>query len=264
LLNTRKAIMETPYAAWRLSHESPRRVAAALICLLSIACGDAEHRLGSGPESDSNGLGATSMVPCSQGTPLDPIDLMEDGDGTIDFTAGRAGVWFVFNDRTGTQEPSLFAEAFAMSKLDPPRDSSRHAAHTVGSGFVEWGAGIGMYLRAQQAYDASKTTGLSFWARRSKSSTGKLQLAVPDGATSPLGGQCDDAAGLCHDDFGRDLELTEEFQYFNYPWQDMVARNWSEMDVPGINPAKIYGVLFQVGRDEAFDFWIDDLSFTCR
>jgi len=246
------------------SREFGRALALAALGFAVVACSDAGHRLGGGVEKAQDDPGALTVSPCAPGAQVDAIDDMEDQDGSIDFTAGRAGVWYVYNDRTGMQVPDIFGERFNMTALEPPRAGSHFAAHTSGRGFTEWGAGIGLYLRAQQAYDASGYAGISFWARRGPSSTSSLQLAVPDGETSPLGGKCDLKANLCHDDFGYDLELTEEFQYFSFTWAELVARNWSAMYLPGIDSSKIYGIQFQVDRDQDFDFWIDDLSFLCR
>lgn len=273
--------METRYVVWRPSHELRRAVAVAGLCLLSAACGDAGHRLGDGPTPTQGDTDALTVHHCEENQQLEPIDYMEDGDGSIEFTAGRGGVWFAFNDHTSTQEPDLYAESFAMSKIDPPRQGSRFAVHTSGSGFTKWGAGVGLDLRAQQPYDASGYAGISFWARRAPDiEFFELQLQVPDRATSPLGGQC--GPGLCHDDFG-DLipsdagavpephprpHLSEDWTYFHYTWDEMQAQDWSEQSLRGvtrIDPSKIYGIRFQVeNKYPGFDFWIDDLAFMCH
>ncbi len=259
--------METRYAAWRLNHEAYRSLVVAAASLLSAACGDTAHRLGDGPVQTQDGSDLVTVHECEPGQLLEPIDDMEDGDGSIEFTAGRAGLWFAFNDHTGTQEPDIFAESFLMGKIEPPRQGSRFAAHTRGSGFTEWGAGLGLDLRVQQPYDASGYAGISFWARRTTSDALTVQLAIPDSATSPLGKQCDIEAELCHDDFGKLIDLTEEWAYYHYTWAEMTARDWSEQSYRGvesINPKKVYGIRFQVEKFIDFDFWIDDLSFMCR
>lgn len=251
--------------AWRLSHNVSHALWAGGLALLSLGCSDTSHRLG-GPNEQA--LTDAVMTPCMSGAALEPIDDMEDNDGTIDFTAGRAGVWFAFNDQTGTQQPSPYDERFKMSAIDPPRQGSRLATHTSGSGFHGWGAGIGLELRVQRPYDASTAAGISFWARRGPDSWPELQLAIPDSATSPSGGECDFEGGFCHDDFGDTFTLTEEFQHFTRTWDQMVARGWSNQTVTAINPSAIYGVRFQVegdaNSDRAFDFWVDDLSFVCN
>ena len=259
--------METRYAAWRLSHEARRALVLAGASLLSAACGDTAHRLGDGPGRTQEGNDLLTVHECEADQLLEPIDYMEDGDGSIEFTAGRAGLWFAFNDHTGTQEPDIFAESFVMSPLAPPRQGSRFAVHTSGSGFTDWGAGLGLDLRVQQPYDASGYAGISFWARRASGNGLSLQLAVPDSATSPLGRQCDAEAELCHDDFGELIDLTDDWVYYHYTWDQMLARDWSEQSLRGvknINPSKIYGIRFQVEKFNDFDFWIDDLSFMCR
>lgn len=250
------------------SRPSPSRARLLLVVAglgwSAVACSDAGHRLGGGLESSRGDPGAFIPSPCESGALVDPIDRMEDRDGSIDFTAGRAGIWYVFNDRTGIQVPDIHSEWFSMTELEPPRENSRFAVHTSGSGFTQWGAGVGLYLRVQQAYDASAYAGISFWARRGSGSTSELQFSVPDSETSPLGGKCSVKDNLCHDDFGQDLNLTEDFQYYSFTWEQMVTRNWSAAYLPHIDSSKIYGIQFQVAQNETFDFWIDDLSFLCR
>jgi hypothetical protein len=259
--------MVTRYAAWQPSDELKRALILGGICLLSVGCSDAGHRLGGATEQAQGSPAAPGSIPCQDGKPLEPIDLMEDGDGTIDFRVGRAGVWFAFNDLTGKQVPGPSAARYKMSELEPAREGSHYAAHTSGSGFTSWGAGIGFELRAQLIYDASAYAGISFWARRGADGTADVQLAIPDRETSPAGRVCnaerEEDESLCNDHFGYDLKLTEEFQYFSYKWEEMKAHNWSEKDLPAITPANIYGIRFQVEGGQDFDFWIDDVSFLC-
>lgn len=233
-------------------------------CGLGSACSDGSYRLGGSVSEQAVDTGQQRIGLCQNGADLELIDQMEDRDGSINFSAGRAGVWFSFNDETGTQFPGTKLESFPMSALDPPRSGSRYAAHSYGSGFAIWGSGIGFDLRAQQPYDASAYAGITFWARSAPGASSTLRLAVTDGATSPLGGKCDFDADLCHDDFGRDLELGTGFRFFSFSWAALSQRGWSGNVLPKIDETTLYGLRFQSEPDVDFDFWIDDVAFLCH
>lgn len=255
--------MSIRYSTWQKSR--PARVLfAALTGLVVSGCGDGSYRLGGGSTEGVSRTGVQRIGLCANGADLELVDQMEDGDGSINFTAGRAGVWFPFNDDTGTQFPGTKLESFPMSALDPPRSDSRYAAHSYGSGFSKWGSGIGFDMRVQQPYDASTYSGVAFWARRAPGTTSALRLAVLDGATSPLGGKCNFDAGLCHDDFGRDLELGTGFHFFSFAWAELSQRGWSGNILPAVDTTQIYGLRFQSEPNVDFDFWIDDVLLLCR
>jgi hypothetical protein len=253
---------------WRRSRNGLIGLAVSSSWLLCLGCGDDSYRLGgdSSAALSSASARAPSVGLCSQGDAVEFIDQMEDHDGTIDFTAGRAGVWFSYNDESdGTQEPpDTGIDSFPMTVLDPPRSTSRYAAHTRGGGFSLWGAGIGLDLRAQQPYDASSYAGIGFWARRAPGATAELRLVVPDGATSPLGGRCNYDAGLCHDDFGSDVELGTSFRFYSYRWDELLQLGWAGKPLEHITSSQIYGLRFQTAPNADFDFWIDDVSLLCR
>lgn len=256
-------------AAWRKNRNVGARVGVALVALLGAAgCSDDSYRLG--------GAGDANVPLCAEGAAIEYIDRMEDGEGAIEFTAGRTGFWFAFNDlvvgpaadpnEDATQYPDRNGETFPMAKLTPARDDSHYASHSYGGGFTDWGAGIGFELRVRQAYDLSKYAGISFWAKRGAEGTANLLLALPDRNTSPIGGVCDDANDLCHDDFGQLIQdLDTEFQQYTYRWSELNAQNWSEADLEGIDTSQVYGVRFQTwDKDKApFDYWIDDVALLC-
>jgi hypothetical protein len=252
--------MSTPCEAWRPNRSARSAISVACLCCVT-ACSDASHRLGGESQTTRPGE-ALSVFSCAPGIRLETIDDMEDGDSSIELSAGRAGFWSAFNDGTGTQIPPMLGEEFNISELKPPRGASHYAVHTSGQGFTVWGAGIGISLRVKQPYDASGYAGISFWARRGPSSSPSLRLAVPDSQTSPLAGHCE--TDSCHDDFGFEFELSEDFDYYSFTWEQMVARNWSATYVPSIDASQLYNIQFQVDQFNDFDFWIDDLSFLCR
>lgn len=240
------------------------RAGVVLVALVASACSDASYRLGGSSRESVNHDGSPRIGLCVRGADLEFIDQMEDGDGSINFTNGRAGVWFPFSDETGKQFPGRDLESFPMSELDPPRAGSRYAAHSFGSGFKKWGSGIGFDMRAQQPYNASSYAGIAFWARRAPGATSAVRFDVPDQATSPLGHQCEADAGKCHDDFGSDLDLGTDFHFFSFTWRSLSQRGWSGDVQYQIDPTQIYGVRFQLEVNAEFDFWIDDIALLCH
>src|SRR5688572_29905343 len=71
------------------------------------------------------------------------------------------GYWFAFNDATagGSQTPSgTFAPEMA--------DGSGYAVHTSGTGFTNWGAGVGFNLTGVRGcYDLGQSGGIRFRAK---------------------------------------------------------------------------------------------------
>ena len=248
--------------AWPRNRSVTVRLLAAL-ALLAVGCGDDSYRLGGGSENVSR----NRMGLCAEGAAFESIDQMEDGDGTTERVAERSGYWFAFNDDEfgtgpGTQIPNSHDfETFQMSELDPPRGGSSHfAARTYGGGFTGWGAGIGLELYTQQTYDLSKYAGVTFWARRAPRTTAALRFSLPDIATSKRGRQCK----MCDNHFGADLNLTTAFRRYSFTWQELKQKeDWGDPQ-PALNTKQVYGLRFQVGPLEDFDFWIDDVALICK
>ena len=247
--------------AWPRNRSVTVRLLAAL-ALLAVGCGDDSHRLGGASENVSSPKG---MGLCAEGAAFESIDQMEDGDSAIEETAKRSGTWFPFNDKTSTQVPDPYAKSydtFKMSELDPPRaGSSYFAVHTSGGGFTDWGAGMGLELRNQQAYDLSSYAGVTFWARRAPNTSATLRFSLPDLATAKRGGQCEGNA--CDNYFGTDLNLSTAFHRYSFTWQELKQEDWGDPQ-PALNTKQVYGIRFQVDPFEDFDFWIDDVALICN
>jgi endoglucanase len=109
-------------------------------------------------------------------------------------------------------------------------------------------------------YDASKYKGISFWAKKGPGSTGNVRLKVPDVSTDPDGKMCKE----CFNDFGLDLQLTEEWTQYTIPFTSMkMMKGWGSPRADGIDPSKLYGMQWQVNEPGAkFDIWIDEIAFT--
>jgi hypothetical protein len=224
----------------------------------------------SAPSTSSGGNGmfgdaAGAIVPmvtstCGappQGAAADKlIDDMEDGDGKVSAVGGRSGDWFTYHDATaGTQIP---AQGGVVTPETSDRAGSTKAIHTSGSGFSDWGAGLGVALHASCPYDGSAYAGIAFYAK----GPGPLTIKVKTAATTPVGegGSC---TATCYDHFKKDLALTGSWSRYEIAWTDLAQAGWGTP--AAFSPAALIGVNFEIvttpGMPVSFDFWIDDLSF---
>ncbi|MGC4095051.1 MAG: hypothetical protein QM756_45460 [Polyangiaceae bacterium] len=256
----------------RCAQSPGKLLSAALLLGLAVGCGDAQHSLGGSSARNLDDPSAVSHSGrCDPGALIDLIDDMEDEDGSIFLSHGRAGVWFSYNDETNrddgsgtTQWPKAGAERFFMDPVSPRRKDSTRAAHTMGSGYSNWGAGIGFDLLVQQPYDASHYKGLTFFLRRGPGADASLRLNVTDGNTSPLGGRCDTNHNGCYSDFGFDLSASEAWQEVKLTWDELSQPSWAVTRYDAIETSLLYGIRFQAPQNSSFDFWIDDVAFLCE
>ena len=108
-------------------------------------------------------------------------------------------------------------------------------------------------------YDASEYKGIAFWAKKGSGSYGQVRFKVPDGSTDKEGGICSE----CFNDFGADLNLTESWQHFVFPWRKLMQLpDWGTPRPHMIKPKKLYGLQWQVDKPGAnIDIWVDDVEF---
>jgi hypothetical protein len=216
------------------------------------------------PPSDTTPPPPTDTGPPVACTAL--IDDMEHGDGSIIACTGRIGYWYTYNDATagGTQTPAA-GGPFTPTAIPGGRGTSMHAAHTSGSGFTTWGAGMAFDLNnaggagaVKGVYDASAYTGLTFWAKID-SGSGAVRLNVADKDTDPSGGVCSPAA-KCNDHYGSNLTLTTTWTEYTIAFSSLTQQGWGEV-APGFNAKQLMAIQFQSGPGVSFDVWIDDISF---
>jgi hypothetical protein len=219
------------------------------LALAAAGCGNSDHRLGG--------------VTCGGGAELVMIDDMEDENkAAIPIASGRAGNWYAYNDKSpsGVQMPGALIDVFTMVELEPQRGTSAWAAHTSGSGFSEWGAGIACDLNLKSEYDASRHSGIAFWIR----SRNPVRVQVPDRNTSPRGGNCDETLlNDCNDDFGANLPPSQDWREVRLHWSELRQAGFGRRRWPSIDASAIYAIKFQTGPDTDFDFLIDDVAFLC-
>jgi endoglucanase len=204
-------------------------------------------------------------VPCA--TPL--IDDMEHSDGSILSVCGRQGYWYTYNDATsgGSQTP-LAATPFTPAIIQGGRvlgdgGASAHAAHTNGNGFTTWGAGMAFDLNSPGAgtklpYDATRYTGIRFWARIASGTQATVRVNIPERATDAVGNIC---APKCSDHFGKTLTLTASWVEYtlHFTGAELAQSGWGTAAT--FDKSTLLGVQFQVAAGSTFDLWIDDISF---
>jgi len=185
---------------------------------------------------------------------------MEDGDGSIIMQNGRIGAWFTYNDMSagGAQVPPMGA-AFVPTMIPGGNGMSLLAAHTNGSGFSNWGAGMGFDLNndgvnPKKTYNVSAFAGITFWAKGSPMIRFKVLVA----ATVPpaQGGTC---MSNCGDSHGMNIGLSQSWTQYTVPFSSLAQEGWGTAAV--FNTSTVLSVQFSVGPNAAFDFWIDDISF---
>ncbi|WP_437967947.1 hypothetical protein WMF04_01010 [Sorangium sp. So ce260] len=260
------------WAAWTLTAGG---------CTALVGLDDSYHLEGAGgaasgvsSASASGGAGAgggEAVVP----TDIELIDDLEDGDSAIQEAGGRVGHWYSYNDGTGTQTPPVYSEAmpvgFIPEALSPPRGQSTMAVHTFGSGFTEWGAGVGFALNGPDmgllAYDASAYTGIVFWARLGDASaTTTMKVNVSDKVSEPAGGICDESGEdedrKCFDHWHHMALLGTEWAQIVIPFDALTREGTgAEPDAPAVDRAGLYVIEFRFAQDEDFDVYIDDVGF---
>lgn len=197
--------------------------------------------------------------------PTGQIDDFEDNNNQNLVVDNRGGYWYTFVDKVGS---TVWPEAGEAGGTFTPSEggySSKYGAEVkgkIGTAAIVFGA-LGMNFQDPKAmYDASKYEGVTFFAKRGPGSTGKVRLKVPDGNTDPEGGVCSE----CFNDFGEDLNLSEQWQRFVFPFRDMKQmEGWGAPRKAHIDPTKIFGMQWQVNTQGAdYDIFVDNVGFICK
>jgi hypothetical protein len=193
------------------------------------------------------------------------IDDGEDGNNQSAPGGGRGGYWYTFRDAgTTTVDPpagKYGGGAFTMSEGGHASSWAARFQGKIGTGAVVY-AGLGVnFVDPKGQYDASRYSGVTFWARRAESSTGKVRLKVPDVNTDEEAHVCTE----CFNDFGADFNFTTEWKQYVVPFKSMKQlAGWGAPHKPHITADKVYGLQWQVQVPSAhYDIYIDDVRFTC-
>lgn len=202
-------------------------------------------------------------TPCN--TPDAVIDDGEDGNNQSFVVAGRGGYWYTFVDDVGTTVwPTAGSHGGTFEMTPGGADGTSMAARFKGSlgtggGNIFSGMGVN-FLDPKGGYDSSNYGGISFWAKKGAGSTGKVRVKLPDNNTDPDGGVCSE----CFNDFGIDLNLTEEWHQYTIPFGILKQqKNWGKPRKSSIDTTSIYGLQFQVTEaGQPYDIWVDQIRFT--
>ncbi|MEY2929708.1 MAG: hypothetical protein RL033_457 [Pseudomonadota bacterium] len=189
------------------------------------------------------------------------IEDAEDGNNQVVVQDGRSGYVYTYVDAEGSTVEPAAGGVFQMSAGGA--NGSQYALRMSGdlaSGKTVFAA-MGMnFTDPQGPYDLSKYKGISFFAKKGPSSTSKVRLKFPDKNTDPAGGVC----AACSNDFGKDLQLTEEWQRFIVPFSSLRQESgWGNPRPRSVATEAVIAAQFQVNeKGRHFDIWIDDLAFT--
>jgi endoglucanase len=207
------------------------------------------------------------MAQTAEGKPCGPegmIEDSEDNNNQINAVGGRGGYMYTFVDKEGsTVDPASGESGGVFTPAQGGAEGSQYAMRfkgTVGSATVVY-TGMGLnFVDPKGPYDASKYQGISFWAKKGPGSTNKVRLKVPDVNTDPDGKVCSE----CFNDFGVDLNLTEEWTKYTVPFDRMKQlTGWGAPHKPSVDKSKIYGIQFQVNdKGKPYDVWVDNIQFT--
>jgi len=243
------------------------KVSSALALVMVIACADAGSGNTPGDGQDSVGADGGAIAPPADGgiaiAPDNLIDDLDDGDGSIAEVNGRIGAWYTYNDETATGEQTP----------DPAGDFAPTAggtsqigfmARTAGSGFTEWGAGMGLDLNnpgdAKGVWDASSFTGIAFYAAGDV----PIRVAVVVQAVVPEadGGTCKPGTAEgeeCDDAHGQTVVLDNAWRQYLVPFDQITQEGWGRP--AAFDATTLTGVQFQIPTGASFDIAIDEIGF---
>jgi hypothetical protein len=192
------------------------------------------------------------------------VDDFEDDNNQIRLLDGRNGPLYTYADTTGSTITPAAGAIFAPTA--PGDVTPKFAAHVSGklsTAATVW-AGFGMdFLTPKALYNASKYTGISFYAKKgSSTASSAVRVKVPDRNTDPTGGVCTS----CSNDFGSDLTLTTTWTKFTLPFTSLTQQaGWGAPRPAHLDPTGVVAVQFQVTAAGAnYDIWLDDVTFTCN
>lgn len=157
------------------------------------------------------------------------------------------GSWFAMND--GSPKGSMVP----ASTGDIPNEANG-TLHSEGTGYGEWGGGIGFNFVGNQMItplDATAFKGIKFKA----SGKGPMHVGLATVATMPEFGVC----SKCYDHFAVDINLTSEMKEYTYEWGDLRQSGWGSK--AKLDPATLVGLNFTSRGPTAWDFTLDDIEF---
>jgi hypothetical protein len=186
------------------------------------------------------------------------IDDLNDGDRFIPLVNGRVGAWTDYHDASPSGK--MFPDpSTGFVPTDTGDVCRKFAAYVAGTGYVLTGAGFWFGLGSP--YDASKYTGISFWAKIDAGTSPGIRVAFPDKDTQPDGNIC--PPGTCYNHYGYLINpLTTTWTKYTVSFSKLTqGQGWGHLGT-AFDPATIYQVAFEIPVNATFGIWIDDVAFT--
>lgn len=211
-------------------------------------------------EPDPNG----PVLDCGSKPCSDPYMIadMENNDGTVCSTNGRAGAVYYFNDGTGAAWPPAGGDGPRFSPLSACRGTSAVALHIRGVNFTIWGSGTGIHI-SDTGWDASAYSGLIMWARSDTKS--ELSIGVATTATQDVayGGKCEPSGGRqCGDHFATQRTLTSTWQAYQISFSELRQGGWGVVaPTANIDTTAVMELDLITPPATSFDIWLDDIGF---
>lgn len=208
------------------------------------------------------------------------IDDMEDQTQGISGSDSYGG-WYVYNDETvGAHMTPPPSTPFTMEPIPGGRCASEYAMRLSGTGFSNWGAGMGFDFGYGNSVngvivkipaDARAYSGIRFWARVGQATTTQANFSLLAGGCPPDtgggggagGGDAGgDAASVrapsdCALTFVKKLVLTTDWVRYDIGFDTLLSN-------PGRLPIardQIFSVGYTIAAGTTFDLWIDDISW---
>jgi hypothetical protein len=213
------------------------------------------------PTGGTLGTGGSTCPPLAANEEL--IDDLNDGDRFIPPLNGRSGAWFTGHDLSPDAKmyPDPDTTGFVPSATG---DACRkYASYVYGTGYVLWGADFWFGLGSP--YDASKYTGISFWARVDAGTSTVVRVTFPDKDTLPDGNLCQTGssagANQCYDHYGQRITMSTTWTKYYVSFSSLSQDGWGRGGT-GFDPGTLYQVLFMIPVGATFGIWVDDVAFT--
>lgn len=233
------------------------------LALLLVLTGSALMGLGCVPPGAR--VNTAQSGPIKTCGPEGVIDDFEDNNNQINVVAERGGYWYTYADQKGsTIWPVQGDQGGTFTVVEGGHDSKYAAemkGHLAPSSIVYAAMGLN-FTDPKEAYDASQFVGVTFFAKRSASSTNKLFVKLPDGSTDPDGGIC----SACFNDYGTEISVGTEWKRVVLPFRDLKQEGeWGVPRRPHLTPSKLFAIHWEAKTSGAeFDFLIDDIAFICK
>ena len=140
----------------------------------------------------------------------------------------------------------------------------KYAAYVYGGGYVISGAYF--YFGLGSPYNASKYTGITFWAKIDAGTSPGIRVAFPDKDTEPFGNLCEidpppGSTNGCWDHYGDFVTFDTTWRKYSISFASLRQRGWGRQGT-AFDPTTLYRVEFDIDVNATFGIWIDDVAFT--